>query len=59
VFARGREPGTVDDGPPWSLTGAEIEAVAGGQLQIIRIDEVRDGGPSTAAWRWRAEFRRS
>jgi SAM-dependent methyltransferase len=58
VFARGREPGTIDHGPPWSLTRPEIEAVAGGQLQTIGIDEVRDGGPSTAAWRWRAEFRR-
>ena len=58
VFARGREPGTVDDGPPWSLTRPEIEAIAAGQLEVAGIDEVRDSGPSTAAWRWRAEFRR-
>jgi SAM-dependent methyltransferase len=59
VFARGREPQSVDDGPPWSLIRPEIEAIAAGQLQVVRIDEIRDGGPSTAAWRWRAEFRRA
>jgi SAM-dependent methyltransferase len=58
VFARGREPQSVDDGPPWSLIRPEIEAIAAGQLDVVRIDEIRDGGPSTAAWRWRAEFRR-
>ena len=58
VFARGREPGTVDDGPPWSLTTPEIEAIAAGQLEVAGIEEIRGSGPSTAAWRWRAEFRR-
>jgi SAM-dependent methyltransferase len=58
VFARGREPGSQDDGPPWSLTRPEIEAIGAGNLQSVRIDEIRDGGASTAAWRWRAEFRR-
>jgi SAM-dependent methyltransferase len=58
VFARGREPGSHDDGPPWSLTRSEIDAIAAGRLDPVRIDENRDRGPSTAAWRWRAEFRR-
>ena len=58
VFARGREPGSQDDGPPWSLTRSEIDAIAAARLEPVRIDEIRDSGPSTAAWRWRAEFRR-
>jgi SAM-dependent methyltransferase len=58
VFARGREPDSEDDGPPWSLTRSEIDTIAVGGLAEARIDEIR-GGPSTAAWRWRAEFRRS
>jgi SAM-dependent methyltransferase len=57
VFARGREPGQQDDGPPWSLTRAEIDAIASGGLAPVRIDELSDPA-STAAWRWRAEFRR-
>ncbi len=57
VFARGREPQAHDDGPPWSLIRSEIEAVASGDLAAVQIDEIR-GGPSTAAWRWRAEYRR-
>ena len=57
VFARGRDPDVPDDGPPWSLTRAEIEAIASGGLTLVRVDEIRDG-TSTAAWRWRAEFRR-
>ena len=56
VFARGREPDSDDDGPPWSLTRSEIDAIAHGGLEPVRVDEIR-GGPSTAAWRWRAEFR--
>jgi SAM-dependent methyltransferase len=57
VFARGREPDSDDYGPPWSLTRSEIDAIARGGLELVRVDEVR-GGPSTAAWRWLAEFRR-
>lgn len=57
VFARGREPGSDDDGPPWSLTRAEIDSIGSGELAPVRVDEIRDAG-STAAWRWRAEFRR-
>jgi SAM-dependent methyltransferase len=57
VFARGREPGSDDDGPPWSLTRAEIDSIGSGELAAVQVDEIRDGS-STAAWRWRAEFRR-
>jgi SAM-dependent methyltransferase len=57
VFARGREPGSDDDGPPWSLTRAEIDSIGSGELAAVRVDEIRDAS-STAAWRWRAEFRR-
>jgi SAM-dependent methyltransferase len=58
VFARGREPDSDDDGPPWSLTRPEIDSIGSGDLVQVRVDEIRDAGPSTAAWRWRAEFRR-
>jgi SAM-dependent methyltransferase len=58
VFARGRQPHTQDHGPPWSLTRREIDAIASSGLEAVQIDEIRDGGPSTAAWRWRAEFHR-
>jgi hypothetical protein len=59
VFARGREPDTRDEGPPWSLTRAEIDSIGSGDLAAVRVDEIRDASASTAAWRWRAEFRRS
>jgi Methyltransferase domain len=58
VFARGREPESDDYGPPWSLTRAEIDAIGSDELAAARIDEIRDASASTAAWRWRAEFRR-
>ncbi len=58
VFARGRDARMHDDGPPWSLTRSEIDAVAAGDLAAVQIDEIRDG-LSTAAWRWRAEYRRA
>ncbi len=58
VFARGRPPGSADEGPPWSLTSAEIDAIPGGELEPVRIDQLTDTGLPTAAWRWRAEFRR-
>jgi len=55
VLARGREPDDRDDGPPWSLTRAEIDSIGSGDLAPVRIDEISDG-LSSAAWRWRAEF---
>jgi SAM-dependent methyltransferase len=44
------------DGPPWPLTGREIEAFATGGLQPVTIDIARHD-PSPVDW-WRAELRR-
>lgn len=55
VHARARdENDPPDDGPPWALTRAEIEAVAAGELDTVRIEDIREPG----SHRWRAEFRR-
>jgi SAM-dependent methyltransferase len=55
VHARARdESDDPDDGPPWGLTRTEIEAIADGGLEIVRIEDIRE--PSTR--RWRAEFHR-
>jgi SAM-dependent methyltransferase len=43
-----------DEGPPWRLTREEIEAIAGGGLEIVRIEDIRE----PEARRWRAEFHR-
>jgi SAM-dependent methyltransferase len=57
VLARAREPGEADDGPPWALTRAEIDALAGAGLAPARIEDLREPGPPPAR-RWRAEFSR-
>lgn len=57
VIARAREPGDPDDGPPWALTRAEIDALAGTGLRPVRIEDLRDPGPPSAR-RWRAELTR-
>ena len=58
VIARARDgDGDPDDGPPWSLTRAEIDAVTLTGLQAVRIEDLRDQGPPETH-RWRAEFRR-
>jgi len=58
VIARARDEGSdPDDGPPWSLTRAEIEALTVAGLQRLRIEEIRDQG-RPATHRWRAQFRR-
>lgn len=55
VHARARdEHDDPGDGPPWALTGAEIEATAASGLQAVRIEDIRE--PETR--RWLAEFRR-
>jgi SAM-dependent methyltransferase len=41
----------LDDGPPWALTRAEIEAIA---LEPVLIESIREPASS----RWRAEYRR-
>jgi SAM-dependent methyltransferase len=57
VMARAREPGQAIQGPPWALTRAEIDALAGGGLEPVRVEELTD---PQMPWprRWRAEFRR-
>jgi SAM-dependent methyltransferase len=57
AIARAREPGHTIQGPPWALCRAEIEALAGGGLQPVRIEDISD---PQMPWprRWRAEFRR-
>jgi len=57
VIARAREPGQADQGPPWALIRAEIDALAAGGLRPVRIEDIND---PQMPWprRWRAEFRR-
>ena len=46
-----------DDGPPWPLTRAEVEACAGDGLRLVSVEQL----PSVddpRALRWRAVFRR-
>ena len=43
------------DGPPWPLTRAEVDAFATGELEPVRIEEIR---ASDVPPRWRAEFQR-
>ena len=57
AIARAREPAEVDDGPPWALTRAEIDALAGAGLVAVRIEDLREPGPPPGR-RWRAEFTR-
>jgi SAM-dependent methyltransferase len=58
VIARARDQDSEpDDGPPWSLTRSEIDALTGTGLRPVLIEEVRSDGPPPTH-RWRAEFRR-
>ncbi|HSS68003.1 MAG TPA: methyltransferase domain-containing protein [Nocardioidaceae bacterium] len=57
VIAAAREPDEPDDGPPWPLTRAEIDAFAGMGLQAVGVEHlVGPAGPTT--WVWRARFER-
>lgn len=56
VIDRGREESEPDEGPPWSLTRAEIDAVARPGLSAVSIEDLRDTEPP--GLRWRAVFRR-
>jgi SAM-dependent methyltransferase len=49
------QPPRPEDGPPWPLVRAEIDAFAAGGLRPVQIDEVREDGVPR---RWRAEFSR-
>jgi Methyltransferase domain len=57
VIARAREPGEPTSGPPWALTRAEIDALAGEGLEPVGIEDLND---PQYEWprRWRAEFSR-
>ncbi len=57
VIARAREAGETVEGPPWALCREEIDSLAGGGLQLVRIEDIND---PQMPWprRWRAEFRR-
>jgi Thiopurine S-methyltransferase (TPMT) len=54
VVASGRDEDEAAAAPPWQLTRAEIDAFAGGGVQPVEIEELRDA----ELFRWRAEFRR-
>lgn len=55
VNARARdEDDDPGDGPPWTLTRSEIDAIADSGLEPVRIEDIRE--PDSR--RWRAEFRR-
>ena len=55
IATASHEPGGPQDGPPWPLTRAEVEAFAQAGLETVRIEDIRDPGVPP---RWRAEFRR-
>jgi SAM-dependent methyltransferase len=54
--ARGDED-SAQDGPPWPLSRAEINAFATGGLRSVRIESLPHGDQPSVC-RWRAEFRR-
>ncbi len=55
VNARARdENDPAEDGPPWSLTRGEIDAIAADGLDTVRVEDIREPGSR----RWRAEFSR-
>lgn len=54
--ASGEEDGPVQ-GPPWPLTGSEIDLFATGGLQPVLVEDVHDTA-TPARGRWRAEYRR-
>lgn len=59
LIARARdEDSEPDDGPPWSLTRTEIDALTGTGLRPVLIEELRNDGPPPTH-RWRAQFHRA
>jgi SAM-dependent methyltransferase len=57
IAAARHEEDRPGQGPPWSLTRAEIETFAAAGLRPVRIEDVHDADRPTVR-RWRAEFRR-
>lgn len=58
VVAAARVDGAYDEGPPWPLTRAEIEAFGADGLRTARIEDLRDAADPSIR-RWRAEFSRA
>lgn len=56
VVASARDEGRPDDGPPWRLTRAEVDAFAADDVQPVLVEDLRDRAAGTR--RWRAELRR-
>jgi SAM-dependent methyltransferase len=48
--------GDADDGPPWPLDRAEVEAFAGDRLSVVSVEQI-PAPDDPAALRWRAVFR--
>jgi SAM-dependent methyltransferase len=57
VIATARDGDGPVSGPPWPLTGTDVEAFAAGGLEAVRVDELGDR-TDASPHRWRAEFRR-
>lgn len=49
---------TDHPGPPWPLTGADVQSFASGDLHPVRVERI-DNADQPGAFRWRAEFRRA
>jgi SAM-dependent methyltransferase len=58
VTARAREPGEPITGPPYSLTRAEIDAIAEPGLRIASLEDLRDPPGMTPGRRWRVVYER-
>ena len=54
VIAAVKDEGEDPPDGPWPLTRAEVESFAAGDLELVRLEDVRDPD----AHRWRAELRR-
>lgn len=57
VIARGREPGDPEGAMPWPLTRAEIDAIAGDDLALERVEDFVDAEDPPVR-RFRATLRR-
>jgi SAM-dependent methyltransferase len=58
VTARAREPSEQVTGPPYSLTRAEIDAIAGPGLRIASLEDLRDTPGMAPGRRWRVVYQR-
>jgi hypothetical protein len=58
VLSGAHDDGDPDDGPPWPLTRAEVEAFATAALRPVRIERLGPAG-EPGSGRWRAELVRA